>query len=288
MVGPDVEKIKITILCENRAGLTKNIIGEHGFSAIVEKVGQKILFDTGQGLGLELNAKTLGIDLSQIDIIILSHGHYDHTGGLLKLLPFRKKTRVICHPEVFGPKYSHKKENVAEPFKYIGPPYSKNVLKEDPNCELILQKDFKKISDQVFFSGQISRVAGFEIKDEGLKLKHQTGFSDDPFFDDISLLIETRKGPVILTGCAHSGIVNIMKHFENLTGHKQFHAVIGGTHLGFSSSEDQLEKTMDAFETYNLDLIAVSHCTGNEASAICYNRFKEKFAFANAGWDVKF
>jgi len=73
-MGSDVDTIKITILCENRAGLTKNIIGEHGFSAIVEKDGQKILFDTGQGLGLKLNAKTLGIDLSQIDIIVLSHG----------------------------------------------------------------------------------------------------------------------------------------------------------------------------------------------------------------------
>ncbi len=287
-MGSAVDKIKISILCENRAGLTKNIIGEHGFAAIVEKNGQKILFDTGQGLGLIPNAKTLGIDLSQIDIIVLSHGHYDHTGGISKLLPFCKKTRVICHPEVFGPKYSHKKENVTKPFKYIGPPYSKDVLKADPNCELVFQKDFIKISDKVFFSGQISRVTSFEINDETLKLKHQTGFSDDPLFDDTSLLIETRKGPVILTGCAHSGIVNVMKHFENLTGYKQFHAVIGGTHLGFLSSEDQLEKTMDAFEAYGFDLIAVSHCTGNEASAICYNRFKEKFTFANAGWVVEF
>jgi 7,8-dihydropterin-6-yl-methyl-4-(beta-D-ribofuranosyl)aminobenzene 5'-phosphate synthase len=79
-----------------------------------------------------------------------------------------------------------------------------------------------------------------------------------------------------------------MKHFENLTGHAQFHALIGGTHLEFLDSEDQIEKTMDAFEAYGLELIAVSHCTGNEASAICYSRFKEKFAFANVGWTVEF
>jgi 7,8-dihydropterin-6-yl-methyl-4-(beta-D-ribofuranosyl)aminobenzene 5'-phosphate synthase len=191
-MGSAVDKTKITILCENRAGLTKNIIGEHGFSALVEKEGQKILLDTGQGLGLKPNARALGIDLSQIDIIVLSHGHYDHTGGISKLLPFYQKTKVICHPDVFGPKYSYKKENVNEPFKYIGPPYSKDILKADPNCELILQKDFKKISDQIFFSGQISRVTDFEINDGSLKLKHQTGFSDDPLLDDTSLLIETR------------------------------------------------------------------------------------------------
>ncbi len=106
--------------------------------------------------------------------------------------------------------------------------------------------------------------------------------------DDISLLIETRKGPVILSGCAHSGIVNIMNHFKNKTGYKQFHAVIGGTHLGFLTSNHQLDATMNAFQEFGLDLIAVSHCTGNKASAICYNRFKEKFAFANAGWSIEF
>jgi 7,8-dihydropterin-6-yl-methyl-4-(beta-D-ribofuranosyl)aminobenzene 5'-phosphate synthase len=283
-----MDKTKITILCENRAGLTKNIMGEHGFSALVEKDGQKILLDTGQGLGLKPNARTLGIDLSQVDIIVLSHGHYDHTGGLSQLLPFSQKTKIIAHPEVFGPKYSHKKENISKPFNYIGTPVSKNALTADPNCELILQKNFQKISNGIFFSGQVPRVTDFEINDKRLKLKQEKGFSEDPLFDDTSLLIETGKGPVILTGCAHSGIVNVMKHFEKMTGHKQFHAVIGGTHLGFLNSEDQLEKTMEAFESYHLDLIAVSHCTGNEASAKCYNRFKEKFAFANAGWTMEF
>ncbi len=283
-----MDKTKITILCENRAGLTKNIVGEHGFCALVEKNGQKILLDTGQGLGLIPNARTLGIDLSRIDTIVLSHGHYDHTGGLAQLLPFSQKTRLIAHPDIFGPKFSQQKNNADEPFKYIGPPLSKDLLEADPNCELILQKNFQKISDQIFFSGQIPRVTDFETNDKRLKLKLENKFSDDPLFDDTSLLIETKKGPVILTGCAHSGIVNVMKHFENMTGHNRFYAVIGGTHLGFLNSDDQLEKTMDAFEAYDLDMIGVSHCTGNEASATCYNRFKEKFAFANAGWAIEF
>jgi len=166
--------------------------------------------------------------------------------------------------------------------------FSKRWVKADPNCELIFKKTFQKISDQVFFSGQIPRVTDFETNDTRLKLKQQKSFSQDPLFDDTSLLIETGKGPVILTGCAHSGIVNVMKHFEKMTGHRQFHAVIGGTHLGFLNSKNQLEKTMDAFEEYGLNLIAVSHCTGNEASATCYNRFREKFAFANAGWSIEF
>ncbi|MCP4672835.1 MAG: MBL fold metallo-hydrolase, partial [Desulfobacula sp.] len=89
-----MDKTKITILCENRAGVTKDIVGEHGFSALVENNGRKILLDTGQGLGLKSNAKTLGIDLGQLDTIVLSHGHYDHTGGLSQLLPFSQKTSI--------------------------------------------------------------------------------------------------------------------------------------------------------------------------------------------------
>ncbi|MCP4672807.1 MAG: MBL fold metallo-hydrolase, partial [Desulfobacula sp.] len=228
-----MDKTKITILCENRAGVTKNIVGEHGFSALVENNGRKILLDTGQGLGLKSNAKTLGIDLGQLDTIVLSHGHYDHTGGLSQLLPFSQTTSIIAHPDIFGPKYSHKKDNVNKPFNYIGSPLSKDVLKADPNCELKLTRDFQKISDKIFFSGQIPRVTDFEINDKRLKIKQQKSFMEDPLFDDTSLLIETGKGPVILTGCAHSGIVNVMKHFEKMTDHSQFHAVIGGTHLGF-------------------------------------------------------
>jgi 7,8-dihydropterin-6-yl-methyl-4-(beta-D-ribofuranosyl)aminobenzene 5'-phosphate synthase len=105
----------------------------------------------------------------------------------------------------------------------------------------------------------------------------------------VSLLIETGKGPVILLGCAHSGLVNVMNHFSHQTGHKTFHAVIGGTHLGFlSGATQQLEKSMDALDDYQVDLIAVSHCTGQEAAAICYSRFKERFAFACAGWSKTF
>ncbi len=283
-----MNKTRITILCENRAGLTKNIIGEHGFSALIETGERKILMDTGQGLGLKMNARTLGIDLSKVDTIVFSHGHYDHTGGFSQLLPFVQRTKIIAHPDIFNLKYAYEKKRKKNPYTYIGLPFSKQMLEHDPYCELSLVKNFQKISEQIFFSGQIPRVTDFEPNDKRLRLKDETGYSYDPLFDDTSLLIETGKGPVILTGCAHSGIVNVMTHFKKMTGHKRFHAVIGGTHLGFLKFERQLEKTMAAFETYGLDLIAVSHCTGNEASAACYNRFKEKFIFANAGWTVEF
>lgn len=266
--------------------MTRQILGEHGFSALIEIGQNKILMDTGQGFALKHNANALKIDLSSVDTIVLSHGHYDHTGGLVQLVPFNRKTRIIAHPEIFDPKYVKIAGQKNESFQYAGIPISKKDLVSDPDCELLLQEQFQQISDQIYFSGQVPRVTEFEGLDKRLKLKSETGFTQDHFFDDTSLLIETLKGPVILTGCAHSGIVNVMKHFEKMTGYDRFYGVIGGTHLGFLNSDEQLEKTMDAFEAYDLELIAVSHCTGNEAASACHNRFTHKFDYANAGWSI--
>ncbi len=283
-----MKKTKITILCENRAGAAIGVMGEHGFCALIEKNNEKILVDTGQGLTLKANAKALKIDLSDIKKIVLSHGHYDHTGGLADLMPPKGNIDIYAHPDIFAPKYArHENENKKEEL-FIGNRFTQEYLESNLNARFHFKTKFSQISDGIFFSGIIPRQTDFEQPDKRLLIKQGPSFIQDPLQDDASLLIETSSGPVILTGCAHSGIVNIMNHFSKRTGYKSFHAVIGGTHLGFLNSDEQLEKTMDAFEQYNLELIAVSHCTGNEAAAACYNRFKDKFAFANAGWNVWF
>lgn len=283
-----MRKTKITILCENRACARKGITGEHGFSALIEKNNEKILMDTGQGMTLKTNAKALGIDLETIEKIVLSHGHYDHTSGLVHLMPQKDPIDIYAHPDIFAPKYSSKKKGDTFEENFIGVPLSRERLETEMNAQFHFKTEFSQIAEGIFFSGVIPRLTDFEHQDERLLVKTENGFIQDPLKDDASLLIETASGPVILTGCAHSGIVNVMNHFSEKTGNRSFHAVIGGTHLGFLNSPDQLEKTMTAFEKYNLDLIAVSHCTGNEAAAACYNRFKDKFAFANAGWSALF
>jgi len=283
-----LEKTKITIICENRAGATIGVMGEHGFCALIEKNNEKILVDTGQGLTLKANAKALKIDLPDIRKIVLSHGHYDHTGGLADLIPPKGMIDIYAHPDIFTAKYArHETENKKQDV-FIGNRFTQEYLESNLNAKFHFKTKFSKISAGIFFSGVIPRQTDFEQPDKRLLVKEGTSFIQDPLEDDASLLIETSSGPVILTGCAHSGIVNIMNHFSKKTGYKSFHAVIGGTHLGFLNSNKQLKKTMDAFEQYNLNLIAVSHCTGNEAAAACYNRFKDRFAFANAGWSAWF
>ncbi len=280
-------KTTITVLCENTAGGLLGITGEHGFSALIEKDGQKILFDTGQGMSLLNNARTLGIDLTQINTVILSHGHYDHTGGLPHVLYPPRGVKIIAHPDIFDHKYAKVEQEAP---LYVGIRFSQEYLEQGLKAGFDWQTRFKEISPGIMYSGEVTRQTDFEYPDNRLKVKRNGQFELDPLKDDISLLIETDQGPVVLLGCAHAGVINIMKHFEAQTGHKQFHAVIGGTHLGLAglTNKTQLDRTIQAFEGYKLNLIGVSHCTGQEAAAICYNHFKDRFAFAHAGWSITF
>jgi 7,8-dihydropterin-6-yl-methyl-4-(beta-D-ribofuranosyl)aminobenzene 5'-phosphate synthase len=280
---------KITVLCENTAGGPMGLTGEHGFSALIEQDGEKILFDTGQGMSLANNAQVLGIHLADVKTVILSHGHYDHTGGLPAVLYPPRGVEVIAHPDIFTKKYAELDSPSGKQKIFIGIKYSRDYLEGALQARFNLIQEFNEIAQGVFFSGEVPRETDFEQPDNRLKVEHNSKITNDPLLDDVSLLIETGKGPVILLGCAHSGLVNVMNHFSHQTGHKTFHAVIGGTHLGFlSGATQQLEKSMDALDDYQVDLIAVSHCTGQEAAAICYSRFKERFAFACAGWSKTF
>jgi 7,8-dihydropterin-6-yl-methyl-4-(beta-D-ribofuranosyl)aminobenzene 5'-phosphate synthase len=282
-------KCKISILCENTALGPMGLTGEHGFAAYIEKDDTKILFDTGQGMSLANNANMMRIDLSKIETVILSHGHYDHTGGLPAVLYPPRGVRVIAHPDIFTEKFAEIETPQGKTNVFIGIKFRREFLEDSLKVHFDFIKEFKEIAPDIFFSGEIPKKTDFEYPDTRLKVKQNNDMILDPLLDDISLLIETDKGPVILLGCAHSGVVNIMNHFAEKTGYKKFHAVIGGTHLGFMNKPGkQLEKSMDAFDDYKVDLVAVSHCTGQEASAICYNRFKERFAFASVGWSAVF
>lgn len=283
-----MSETRITVLCENRTAVPVGIAAEYGFAALVEKDGEKILFDTGQGIALKSNAAALKADLSGVDKLVLSHGHFDHTGGLSQALTASGGAEVVAHPDIFDSKYTELPFGAETREFYIGVPYRREFLESALGASFSMTTTYAEISPGVWFSGEVPRSTAFEKPDASLMVKRDGRFEADPMLDDASLLVETDSGPVIVAGCAHAGIVNVMHHFGEKSGHDSFHAVIGGTHLGFAQEEEQLLKTMDAFEDRGLDLIAVSHCTGNEAAAACYNRFKEKFAFANAGWRMRF
>jgi 7,8-dihydropterin-6-yl-methyl-4-(beta-D-ribofuranosyl)aminobenzene 5'-phosphate synthase len=283
-----MSETRITVLCENTAGKIMGLTGEHGFSALIERGQDKILFDTGQGMSLAGNAKVLGVDLADVKTVVLSHGHYDHTGGLPAVLYPPRGVTVIGHPDVFAKKYAEVKTSRDKKYLYIGIAYCREYLEGTLGGRFKFIRGFSEIAPGIFFSGEVPRETVFEYPDTRLKVAQGEKMIDDLLLDDVSLLIETDQGPVILLGCAHAGVVNVMNHFSSNTGHKVFRAVIGGTHLGYVNSPEQLEKSMDAFDDYQVGVVAVSHCTGQHAAAACCNRFGDRFAFACTGWSATF
>lgn len=284
-----MSQTKITVVCENTAAGPMGLIGEHGFSALIEKDGQRFLFDTGQGMALAHNAHILGIDLSTVTQVVLSHGHYDHTGGLPAVLYPPRGVPVLAHPDIFNPKYAELDTSRGKQKVFIGIKYRREYLETSFQTRFTFQRNFSEIAPGIFFSGEVPRKTEFEHPDTRLKTEQGGTLIEDPLWDDASLLIETPKGPVVLLGCAHAGAVNVLNHFAAQTGHTRFHAVIGGTHLGFMGGPGkQLQASMQAFDEYGLDLVAVSHCTGQQGAALCYQHFQDRFAFASAGWSVAF
>ena len=270
--------VRITVLAENSVVKPFGIIGEHGFSAFVETPDFNFLFDTGQGKALVNNALTLKKDLSSIKFLYLSHGHYDHTGGLESLLKIKSPLTVYTHKDAFLKRYWSKNDVKI----YVGIPFSKAYL-ESLGADFIYEKGFREIEKGIYSSGEVERKTKIEKIDEEMKVENKNGeLVQDQIWDDFSLAIDTSKGLVVIFGCAHSGIVNILNHFINKTGKKEIYAVIGGTHLGFATDK-QINETLEVIDKYNIKKVGASHCTGLEVGAKLYSKLKDRFFFAGAG-----
>ncbi len=272
---------RITILCENSVGSISGTLGEHGFSAIIEWDGGSLLFDTGQGFTLLHNAQRMNKNLHLVKDVALSHGHYDHTGGLLPLLRTCGSKRIFGHPEVFVPRYRHKDtgENIS-----LGVPYPKDYL-EGQGGVFDFSDQYREICPGVFMTGQVPRKSSFETGDSGLFIDTSAS-ARDPFNDDQSLVIPTTKGLVILLGCCHSGLINTLEYTSGITGRDDILAIIGGTHLGFSSAQ-QLDQTVKELKKWQIDKLAVSHCTGFNAAARLKHEFPSAFQSAHVGYSIE-
>jgi len=271
-------KSKITTLVENTVAQSgKKLIGEHGLSFYIETQNHKILFDTGQNLAISNNAQVLGIDLSLIDTVILSHGHYDHTGGLKSLLECNRDFRLYAHPDVFGQKVKGAEEN----FKYIGIPVDKQFL-EKKGIDIKLGRNPAQICPGIMTTGEIPLENDFEGLESVFYIKNENGVVADTLADDQAVILDTDKGVTALLGCSHRGVINTLTQVVRLTGKKRIHAILGGLHLG-KASEAKLSKIMDHLRGFELEKMGVGHCTGTRAFLALANEFPNRVFLNTVG-----
>ncbi len=270
--------VRITTLTENTAQL--GFLGEWGLSILVETESCRVLLDTGLSMSAVHNADLMGIDLATIDKIVLSHAHADHTGGLRDVLRrVRKHVEIIAHPDVWIPKYV----TYGEISRYAGIPYMREEL-ESLGARFNLTREPFQISDDVMTTGEIEMTTDYETIDDRLCVKGGR-MRPDPLADDLALVVRTEAGLALITGCAHRGIVNTVRHVQKLTGGDYIHTIIGGTHLLLSSRE-RIERTAGELKELGLVRLGVSHCTGFNASAALAAEFGEVFFLNNSGSQI--
>ncbi len=278
-----MEKITLSILCDNTAAMKEGICAEHGFSVLIERGREKILFDTGQSDIFWHNAEVMGKDLSSVKTVVLSHGHYDHTGGLVNLARLRRRITVIAHKDVFAPRYKRQKDGF---LKSIGCPYTRAYL-EGRGLHFQFVTSRHEVAPNIFYIGDVPQINGFERGDPLLVVKDEKGeIVPDPFTDDASIYIRTPHGLVVILGCSHRGVINIIKHILTLEGDVPILTVIGGTHLARVGVE-QAERTIETLRELNPRAIGVSHCTGLEMAERIHQAFGNRFFRAMAGMEIK-
>jgi 7,8-dihydropterin-6-yl-methyl-4-(beta-D-ribofuranosyl)aminobenzene 5'-phosphate synthase len=273
-------KARITILCENLVGRLVGS-GEHGFSAFIETGKSNYLFDTGSGRSIVPNSLALNKDLKSIRKIFLSHGHYDHTGGLSEVLKLKGKVDVHSHPHVFLDRFAVLKEEGREIKRFIGIHYKRSYL-ESLGANFVFNTDFTEVEKGLFLTGEVPRQTDFEKPDPRLFSEMDGAMTNDRFLDDQSLILDTDRGIVLILGCAHSGMINIIQHVVNKMGKEKFHAILGGTHLDFLTPE-QLEESIKSLKRMEIGKIGVSHCTGMKAAFRLQQEFGDRFFYGCVG-----
>jgi len=273
-------ELQITTLSENTANY--GFLAEWGLSLLIEVDGTRILVDTGMSFSAVHNAQLLRIDLSTINGIMLSHGHVDHTGGLREVLRRTGEVEVIAHPDMWAAKYARRDQEVE---RYVGIPFSREEM-ESLGARFNLGREPVYITDRVMTTGEIPMSSGYEEIDKNLFVKEGTKLQPDRLVDDLALVIDTDFGLVVVLGCAHRGIVNTLRHAQNLTGKELVYAAIGGTHL-FRASKERVKETIEDLREMGIQKLGVSHCTGFAASAGLAQEFGDIFFLNNAGTRLK-
>ena len=278
------DSISATFLVENTA-FGPNVRGEHGLAFWIETGDSRVMFDTGPGPEVLIhNAATLGIDLKATDAVVLSHGHYDHTGGLVEVLRQAGDIPLFLHPGALLRRYSKSKTGDV---REIGPPAEadESTLKA-MSSSVTFTREPTSVRDGIWVTGQVPRWTEYEDTGGAFFLDSACE-KPDPIEDDQTVFFDTRDGTVVLLGCCHAGVVNTLRYIQELTKGRSIHAVLGGTHL-ISASPDRMDRTVQELQAMQIDLMAPAHCTGARAQARVANEFPDSWTPCHVGTRFEF
>jgi 7,8-dihydropterin-6-yl-methyl-4-(beta-D-ribofuranosyl)aminobenzene 5'-phosphate synthase len=304
---PEAEKITITIITDNYYETTRPsyrianryngtaYYAEHGIACHVETVvdgrSHSLLFDFGPTFpGLSSNMDTLKIDLGRLEVLALSHGHRDHCGGLVELLKSRKEKIPKGIPLYVG------EEAFAERGVGKGPddvrvnhrPPKKEELEGLGFVKVVEIKDPTSIAPAAYLTGRIERVTEYEKVDPQRWVRKGDKWEPENFVGEQSVVLSLKgKGLVVLTGCAHVGVVNTVRHAQRITGIKKVHAIMGGFHLT-GAKEEVIRRTVADIKAMAPDYIMPMHCTGFEALTVFAKEMPDQFILNTAGTRYSF
>lgn len=254
-----MRKFRFTIVVDNNAA--EGLLAEHGYSLYVESAGGNLLLDTGQKSAFLPNSKTLGIDLRDISTLVLSHGHYDHSGGVADILQQNKNVEVYLHAGVFQPRYSLDGE---EPSIVKMPLAAMQAVMHHADDKVHwLTRPVSLQEGAIGITGPIPRQCEFENTGGKFYLDPE-GKGVDTIQDDNAVWFQGIDGLIVSLGCCHAGLVNTLKYIMTITGEKKINTIIGGMHLLHADS-DRLEKTVSVLNKMDIKRIVACHCSGDQA-----------------------
>jgi 7,8-dihydropterin-6-yl-methyl-4-(beta-D-ribofuranosyl)aminobenzene 5'-phosphate synthase len=273
--------------------VSNSILAEHGFSALVTvfRNGQSrsLLFDFGFSEdGAARNAEALNADLSAAEVLVLSHGHLDHVGGIKKLISLigGKSLDLVLHPWSFvNPRFL----KITEEFKVFFPAFTREKARACGVNLIETEDPYPLLDGQALFLGQVPRVTAFEKGAPDLCCEVDGEEMADPFHDDTGVAFNVKgKGLVVLSGCAHAGIVNTVKHAQAATGIDDVHAVMGGFHLSGADFDALVAPTTENLKAFDPDWVVPTHCTGRAVSIYIEKEMPDQFILNMSGTKLTF
>ncbi len=279
--------MKVTVAIDNCVPINaaSPFLGEHGLSMLLETGDSRLLIDTGQSAAVIHNLGLLGVAPASLDLIVISHGHHDHTGGLFHVLgQAKKRMPVYLHEAAFKPRFSvsHGER------RFAGIPYRKDQL-SSLGADWRLVREPLELLPGLWLSGSVPRTTAYETGDVRLVAPDANSGCDcqDEIDDDMALFYRSEKGLVVISGCTHSGLVNMVRHGLAVTGAGRLHGWIGGTHLG-PVADSQQAATITQLQAFQPDFVAANHCTGFRMMARLQEAFGERFIPAFVGAVIEF